>query len=97
MGRSGQCIYKYTQRGRLVRRYESFPQAMRSEKTTRYFLVKAATTAQALNGHLFSYNNRPPVAKKAVLSLKERLASRPAPWEGPDGLFDIDGWALTCQ
>ena len=92
MGRTGTAVFKFTQKRKLVRRYETIEEAVVHEQTSRYYLQQAIEEGILLNEHRFSYSRELQARKKKVNSLARRVDSR----DNGAGMFDIDWWSKVC-
>lgn len=81
--RGGTVVYKYDQSGRLVHTYKSIRQARKVEKVRHYTILLAIDTQALLNGAIFK--------KGEPFKRKFKIPTDNAPWEGQDGMFDVNG------
>ncbi|MBC9913169.1 hypothetical protein [Chitinophaga varians] len=81
--RGGTVVYKYDQSGQLVHTYKSIRQARKTEKVRHYTILQAIDTHALLNGAVFKMGEQ--------FKRNFKPATDNAPWEGENGMFDVNG------
>jgi hypothetical protein len=91
MGRVKTPIYKWSAQGKLVKAYESFNATIAAERMGNHKFLQALSTGAIFCGHYWTRSPDKPVIRKGHIQVKNE-AEMPQPWEGKDGLFNIEGW-----
>lgn len=91
MTRNSKPIQKYNHLGELVEEYESVTDAYGKNKISSLSLYSAIKTGIPLKGYRYQYKNQQPPPQYVMPKNDNQY-----PWEGPGGVFNIDGWKKVC-
>ncbi|KAA2241672.1 hypothetical protein F0L74_17495 [Chitinophaga agrisoli] len=83
----GSEVVKRELNGQSVQTYSSLHEAMQLERLSHRRLTAAISNRTIINNHIFTCDSIYRVERQS-----KRFAST-EPWEGNDGMFNIEGWA----